>query len=453
MREPPLVKKVTKEFDVKSGIRLPMKISKYKVGDSYLFIAPEKASFITTNETGSRFLNYFKEGKTLEEVINEMKKKGMEMSAITSELHSFLVKIERKAFYEDARVTEVKIDEPTLHLDVTNKCNLRCAHCFQDAGEARKNELDTIEWLKVIDDFSSVYKTSVTFSGGEPLLHPGIFDLLKRAKESGLHVTLFSNGILIDKQVVDKIQNWIDKIQLSLDGATAKTNDAVRGAGTFEKVLKAFQLLEDTNISLDSGISIMPHNVEELKTDIENLTDRIGKRINLRISPVMKEGRANASHEFPTKRSAQMEMREVLSNLYRKRLKTLQKNEKNVKLNNCGFGETVVVSSVGDVYPCNVYEPRTKCGNVRTDDFFKILEAIEKYRDDVSVENIEECSGCDLKIICFGGCRLHNIYRSNDILKPACTSKRKDELCAYIVEREENFDPLSLLWEAEGGRV
>lgn len=451
MRDFPLVKKVTKEFDIKAGITIPSKIAEYKSGTSYLFIAPEKASFITTNETGKKFLYFFKNGDTIEEVIEKMKRENMEMNTIISQLHSFLVKVERKSFYEDAEVKEVNIDEPVLHLDITNKCNLRCSHCFQDAGEPRENELTSDEWLKIIDAFSSHYRTSVTVSGGEPLLHPGIFDLLKRAKNNGLQISLFSNGTLINNEkIVDELQKWVDKIQLSLDGAIAETNDAIRGAGSFENVITAFQLLKDTNISLDLALSLLPQNVQELKKDIEKLTQRISDKVNFRISPVMREGRANKSHDFPNKRIAQLELREVLSNLYRKRLRTISKFEKNVKLNNCGFGETVVVSSVGDVYPCNVYEPKTRCGNVRENDFAQIFEKIRRYREDANVENIKTCAACDLKIVCFGGCRLNNIYRNNDILQPACTEETRKELCAFIVDKEENFDPLSLLMEGSG---
>jgi len=108
MRDYPLVKKVTKEFDIKAGIPIPSKVTQYKSGNSYLFIAPEKALFITTNETGKKFLYFFKNGDTIEEVIEKMKKENMEMNTIISQLHSFLVKVERKSFYEYAEVKEVK---------------------------------------------------------------------------------------------------------------------------------------------------------------------------------------------------------------------------------------------------------------------------------------------------------------------------------------------------------
>jgi radical SAM protein with 4Fe4S-binding SPASM domain len=442
-----LVRKVTKSFDLKRGIDLPSKIAQFQANDFFLFTAVDKASFISTNVYGKEFLELFKKGHSIEEVINIMKEKGIATDKIISELHSFLVKVEKKGFYEDATVKEPPI-EPILHVDITNKCNLTCVHCFQDAGKPRENELSTSEWLKVIEDFSNLYKTNITISGGEPLCHPGIFEILEKSKNSGLYVTLFTNGTLInDEQIVEKFEKYVDKIQISLDGATEKENDEIRGKGSFEKIIYAFQLLQKTKIHLNMAVSLMPQNLSGFTANVERMINRIGLGVDIRISPIMKEGRAQNSHMFSDKNIAKFEVRKMLEELFRKRLKTIQKEEKNVRINNCGYAESVVVSSIGDVYPCNVYESRVKIGNIRTGNFSDMVKEIDKLRQRVSVENIAQCSVCDLKMLCFGGCRLNNVYRNNDILIPCCTEEYKKEICEFVVEKEENFHPLELLMD------
>jgi radical SAM protein with 4Fe4S-binding SPASM domain len=446
MKRPALARKATKSFDIDEGVNLPHRVSRIKVNDFYLLIANEKASFITTNEIGNQIFTYFKNGYTIEKIIGEMKTNGMEMEKIVSELHSFLVKVERKGFYEDAEVKIIKNEAPSLHLDITNECNLNCIHCFQAAGKPRANELSVDEWLKVIEDFSTLHRSKVTFSGGEPLLYPGIFELLSLARQKGLEVGLFSNGTQIENQaIVKKLEKCVDKIQLSLDGATRETNDKIRGKGTFEKVFKAFDLLRETQISLVLAVSVMPQNVDELKTSVEKLANRLGPKVDIRISRILKEGRANASHIFPNKKEGQKEIEEALSHLYKNKLKTLPNTWKNTKVNNCGFAETIVISSIGDVYPCNIYEPKAKVGNIRQRGLLDMVKDIAALKEKVSVENSPRCSSCDLKIICSGGCRLNNIYRNDDILIPSCTPGSREELCAYFVEKEETFDPLSLL--------
>lgn len=449
MEEKVKVVQKRKEFDIKASIPLPAKIGKHKVDNYYLITAPEKASFIATNEIGNQFVDYFKKGYSIEKVINTMKKNGYKMDAIVSELREFLIRVEKRGFYEDAVVNEVHNNELSLHLDLTTRCNLTCIHCLRDAGKGNANELTTSEWLKIIDTFSSMYKTNVCVSGGEPLLHPGIFDILKRAKERGLKVTLFTNGTLINSEAVaKKLGKSVDKIQVSLDGATKDVNDNVRGKGCFEKVVKAVHLLKKTKIVVDISISIMPQNVNDLHENIEKLAKMLGPKVNLRISPATKEGRATSAHVFPTEEIAQQELRKLMGQLYQKRLKVMSKNDKNVKLNTCGFGETVVVSDTGDVFPCNIHEARLKYGNVRENDLTRIIEKVNKDRLAVSVEEMEGCKSCDLRFICFGGCRLNNIYRNNDLYKPVCSPGFKNEICTFVIEKERTFDPLAL-WLAE----
>lgn len=432
-------------FDIKSGVPVPQKISKYKVNDSYLFVAPEKASLIVTNKMGRQFLEYFKGGDTIEQVIETMKKQGITQETITSELHTFLVKLERKGFYEDSKVEVIHVTSPTLHLDLTSRCNLTCIHCLQDAGVAKPNELTTSEWLEVIDNFTSFHQSRVTISGGEAMLHPGIFDILKRAKERGLYVILFTNGTLINsKAVAEKLAQYVDKLQMSLDGATEEVNDKIRGKDCYKKVIQAAHLLEKTPIELDIAVTIMPQNVTDVEQNLEKLAKRLGPRVNLRVSTTLKEGRASEDHVFTSKDFASQKIDSIIRDMYKKRLKAMRPASKNVKVNNCGFAETLVVSSTGDLYPCNIYESRTKYGNVRHNNIEEILKQMENERNLLNVENVEMCKGCALKIICCGGCRLNNIYRNNDLFKTTCSQEFRDNLCATVVNKEENLDPMAL---------
>ncbi len=437
-----------KDFNIKEGIRLPKLVTERKVGDFYLFIAPEKASFLTTNEFGWRILHFFKDGKTIEQVINAFKNDGIDQETIVSQLHRFLVKVEKKGFYEDAEVTDFHVEQPALHLDLTLKCNLFCPQCFQNAGKERPNELSTEEWLKIIDTFTSKYQTGVCFSGGEPMTHPGIFQILERAKERGLKVTLFSNGTYFtDEAIIKRLSQLVDKIQMSLDGATAEVNDLIRGAGVFNQVILAAKWIDEAGIPLDIAISIMPQNVQDLKNNIESLVKMFGPKVNIRTSSLNKEGRANESHIFASKLKGSQEVREFTSQLYRKHLKILPTFDKNVRGNNCGYGETIVISSTGDVYPCNFYDERTKYGNLRDNDLLEIMEKIQIDMKRVEVENIEICKNCDLKVFCLGGCRLNNIFRNNNLFVPLCTPEHKMELCQRTVDREENDDPITLWLE------
>lgn len=437
---------VKKSFSIQQGIKLPLTISKHKINSDYLFLAPDKASLITTNEFGDKFVELFSRNRTIKEVIEELKANGFKLSTIETELNDFLIKIEKSGFYEDAVVTE--IDEiPTLHIDITNKCNLTCIHCIRNAGKIAENELETSEWLKIIDIFTSLFKTHVTVSGGEPLLYPGFFDIIKRAKEKGLVVTVFTNGTLIDDEIVKKLDGYVDKIQISLDGATEEVNDNIRGKGSFKKVLEAVRLLYDTNIVLDMAFTIMPVNLKNFYENIENLIRILGPKINFRISEVLKRGRANSTHLFYDKKSklTDEEAYKLRNHLYERRLKAPPGNKKNIKVNSCGYGGTITISSVGDIYPCVLYESNVKYGNIKNTNFLEILKRIDADRLKASTKNMKECLACDLRSICCGCCRINNIYFNNDILKPECILKPdyKDWMYSLIVKKDKE-NPISL---------
>lgn len=433
-----------KSFDIKAGIALPRKISRYKVDDTCLFIAPEKAAMITVNDMGEKILGLFRNKATIEEVIGILQSQGYTEEKIVAEMNTFLVKLERKGFYEDAEVRIVDIKEPGLHMDLTQRCNLTCVHCLRDAGHGLEHELSTQEWLDVIEKFTSKYKTRVCLSGGEPLLHPGALEIIRKAYESGLKVTLFTNGTLINSlEMAKTLGQYVEKIQMSLDGATPEVNDAIRGLGCFEKVIRAARFLQDTPVIIDISVSVMPQNFDDLRDNFEKMIERMGPKVNLRISPSMKEGRAEDKHVF-SKSEGEQKVQELTSDLYSKRLKGIRKDEKNIVLSSCGYGETVAITSNGDIYPCNYYEQDNRYGNVRENNLLEVMERIDHDRVAAGVENIEECKRCDLKSVCFGGCRLNNFFKYHTIFRASCTPEYRKMLISRIVKKEETQDPVNL---------
>ena len=142
---------------------------------------------------------------------------------------------------------------------ITDRCNLRCAHCYQETYSAA-SELD-LDGLKQIADeicltLSKWNKSGdIAITGGEPLGKPEMFPLI-RYLESADDVTsidILTNGTLVNNEVVEEIKRFkkIRCVQVSLDGASSATNDAIRGEGVFNKVIRAIRLLTDNNIRVN----------------------------------------------------------------------------------------------------------------------------------------------------------------------------------------------------------
>jgi mycofactocin biosynthetic radical S-adenosylmethionine protein MftC len=125
-----------------------------------------------------------------------------------------------------------------VHLEVIAACNLSCTHCF--AGELpRKADLRLDEMDRLFGDLASIGSFRLGLTGGEPLLRKDLVPIIDRATAHGLHPCLTTNGLLLDEHIARELgERELVWINVSLDGASAATNDSIRGAGTFDEVTK-----------------------------------------------------------------------------------------------------------------------------------------------------------------------------------------------------------------------
>lgn len=350
----------------------------------------------------------------------------------------FVPLIEKNGFLGNA-VVKAEEPETSFQLYLTNKCNLNCIHCYIDSGKINNNELSTEEFLSIIDECGKISKSRVVFTGGEPLLRKDFFKLAERAKKNNLKVLLFTNGTLINERIVGKLEKNVDEIQFSLDGATPPVNDRIRGKGVFDKVLKAIQLLKNTQIQLKMSLVVMPQNFDDFKENIEEIARKLENE-EMKFSLAIKEGRADNSFIFPSESEGEIALQAILRILYTKKLKAMRHIEANLISRNCGYGETITISSEGDIFPCAIL--KHSAGNVRNGDFPEVVKKIKNNMVESNVENLEKCPQCDLQYICFGGCRLNNITHNGNILKPYCSTEKKNDFYRKLVARD-NFDGLS----------
>lgn len=134
----------------------------------------------------------------------------------------------------------------SIHWDITRRCNLRCKHCYNAEKYFKKGsdtyidrELSKDECLEAVDKFYQDGFRHIHFLGGEPLASPYLFDVIERSKELGMLITINSNAVLLTDEVQRKILDLkVDHFAASLDGASSKINDSIRGEGTFEQVCK-----------------------------------------------------------------------------------------------------------------------------------------------------------------------------------------------------------------------
>jgi len=162
----------------------------------------------------------------------------------------------------------------TVFLEVTRACNLRCAHCFNSSGSIVPNQMTQTELELIIDDLAVSGAQEIRFTGGEPMMYPGIITLIRRAFDLGLRCSMGTNAALITDRTADALKNaGLRAGIISLDGL-AEQHDRVRGHDSFRRACEGLEFLRAREIDVRVNIVVMQSNLE----DIPHLVDILVKR-------------------------------------------------------------------------------------------------------------------------------------------------------------------------------
>ena len=118
----------------------------------------------------------------------------------------------------------------TVKWEITRRCNLNCEHCYARTSKTQSNELKTNDIKKVLDRLNEINTISLHFTGGEPFVRKDFIDILEYANDYNFSITILTNATLINKKLAERLSMInIQSIQVSLDGAKAKTHNEIRG--------------------------------------------------------------------------------------------------------------------------------------------------------------------------------------------------------------------------------
>lgn len=336
--------------------------------------------------------------------------------------------------------------------DVTYACNLKCKHCYANAGVPLKDELTTEEAKQAIDKLDRASVPIIAFSGGEPLVRKDFLELAKYAHDKGIYVAVATNGTSITKSKAREMKEaGIQFTQISLDGASAKTHDSFRGIkGVYEKTVRGIKNCVNEGFFVNIATTATKYNFKEVPK-IMDLCEELG--VNwLMAYNFVPTGRGKFISENDL---TPAEREQVLKDLWEK-LKNGGKvsvlstapqfvrvaleaevglNEKIVpthffnpqlsdKLVNlaefiggCGCGRFYcAIRPNGNIEPC-VFFPLT-VGNIKEDDFEDLWINNSVFRDIRSKDKLEgNCGKCNYRYYC-GGCRARAFGYTGDYLAP-----------------------------------
>ncbi len=149
---------------------------------------------------------------------------------------------------------------------ITNECNLACLHCIEESGpgKAFKDELGRDEALGVIDQLMEHEVPYLSFSGGEPMLHPHFFEMVERVTARGSQLKIETNGHYLTPKSCARLRDLqVKAVQVSLDGASSATFGRMRVRGEFDRAVQGIRNLAAAGVPIEINFSPAAFNIHE----------------------------------------------------------------------------------------------------------------------------------------------------------------------------------------------
>lgn len=340
--------------------------------------------------------------------------------------------------------------------EMTRSCNLNCKHCRAAARFGPyKNELSTEECFRVLENVAGFCKPIMILTGGEPMLRDDIFDIARHGTDLGLRMVMAPCGQMVTEETARRMMDsGIQRISLSIDGATAQSHDEFRQVeGAFDDVLAAARVARETGLEFQINTTVTKHNIDELEA-ILNLAVELGaKAYHPFLLVPTGRGKELADQELPPE-----EYERVLNWIYEKReslplqfkptcaphyYRILRQRERekgrsvtpethglDAMSKGCMGGQSFAfISHVGKVQICGFLEE--ECGDLRAEglDFEKVWRTSEVFLAMRDLDGYHgRCGYCEYRRVC-GGCRARAFAMTGDYLdeEPFCVYEPKLE--------------------------
>ncbi|HBE90399.1 MAG TPA: hypothetical protein DDW41_04290 [Candidatus Andersenbacteria bacterium] len=422
----------------------PDNLSDHLTLGKHLIIAPEQANWLVCDDEEYEAFGLFREEKSIQDVQETLaRQRKMSADQAMEVVSRLLAQILGKEFLRDAMIREKPLYR-TASLHITAGCNLRCTTCLWDATVPEPNECSLEHWQKFLSTFKVGGGESVVLTGGEPMLNPDCFNIIRFGNKCGLKMVMFSNGILVTEENARFLGNFCSEIQLSIDGPNAETHESIRGAGTFKKVIFALrELSKYPKCRLSVAMTATSETLPIFQSNLDQFTrwvrQEISSDIIFRVTQKLVAGRNLAcmskqeESEFKNSVHALCDDQIEQDFIHKLDAATIIPNS---RVFSCGLAESFSVRPNGDIWPC-AYLPDTFCNIKDMIDgrsfMLELIGQLQQLRCSTSVDKVSPCCGCELRYFCGGRCRKDNRTDHGDLNICKCDDTFKQEWYERLV--------------------
>lgn len=442
-----------------------------KYGDSYGLFNTKNGKIIIFDEIGFNIfmlsvIKKFDISSVAESILDRYE--NTDVITVLEDVEHFLERlIESEFLTEDiSESTNINLmtnqyNLETAIIEVTGKCNLNCLHCINSL-HLISDEPSSEEIKKIFNELYYLGSHRVVLTGGEPLLRTDILELIKYANSLNLKVIIFTNGTLINDDLLEKLEQCDVFLRISIDGHIPEINDKIRGDGTYNTIVNLLEKLSRYKINFGTSTVVTKYNFEYIEEMINFCNSY--KPLEIEVSKIMDNGTQQVQDLLLSKEQL-LELRKlnVLYSIkypaFNKGMKIIPKKEISFDKDNniCNAGINMInITSQLDVYPCYLYQgiDGFKCGNLYDDLLFDIWqdsEVLYKLRN-LRLEDIEDCKNCKANTICSGGCRALALKKT-DKLTGAIPGDYCNITKEYDCNKEDLIEDINELLNAYGYKV
>jgi SynChlorMet cassette radical SAM/SPASM protein ScmF len=326
----------------------------------------------------------------------------------------------------------------SLYLYLSDQCNLSCRHCWISPGfsQSTTNGIPLEHLKKTILEAKTIGLQSVKLTGGEPLLYREITALLTFLADEDIVVMIESNGTLFDRHILETLQSCqIDQISVSLDAATKKIHDEIRGVkGSFDRALKGLKLLSEYEFDFQIIMTLQRENRQEIR-GLVSLAKDLGAG-SLKINHLVPCGRGEKVFKDRENLSPD-ELILLYQTVERERsshgnldvifdLPVALRSMEDIKrrgIIECRIMNILGILASGDFSICGIGQTidELRMGNLCQDSIVEIWQnnrILIELRDSLPKRLKGVCGNCLFKFQCLGACRANAYALNKDLYAP-----------------------------------